>query len=376
MAAFRDRLVNSIHFFGLSIVFWTVVAILVSFQQSSLAAEEHLPFTFSGLLALNAVRYLTVALLTPPIFYLTSRWPASGSHVSRRVVGYVAGYGLFSVSFAFIRWCLYPSWDAASRTWASRTVAGLWTLSYVTFADVLLIYIGLVVAGHAYTYFLRNQKQEIERAKLLQVIAESELHALRAQIHPHFLFNTLHAISTLTSSDPKSARTMLVKLSDLLRTALRYGGSDLIALSGEVEFIESYLDIEKMRLGDRLEVSWKISPAVRESLVPQLILQPLVENAVVHGVACCRDGGWIKIEAEETVNTVWITVSNSVGGKSHPGTGFGIPNTRSRLKYLYADQACFDFSEISPGIVRAKVVIPKLRTCTPAQAEVQTVTPI
>ena len=125
----------------------------------------------------------------------------------------------------------------------------------------------------------------------------SDLQSLRTQLHAHFLFNALQGISTLTDSDPGRAKAMILKLSELLRAALRYGDSDLVALGEELKSIEHYLDLEGMRLGDRLQVRWNVQPETRRMLVPQLILQPLVENAIVHGIACCRGGGWIQITA-------------------------------------------------------------------------------
>jgi LytS/YehU family sensor histidine kinase len=122
-----------------------------------------------------------------------------------------------------------------------------------------------------------------------QALAESELQALKSQLQPQFLFNALHGISTLIEVDKARAREMVLKLSSLLRTVLQDGTADLIPLKEELKFAEAYLDIDKMRLGERLEIYWKIPADARQLLVPPLILQPLVENAIVHGAACARE---------------------------------------------------------------------------------------
>jgi two-component system, LytTR family, sensor kinase len=203
---------------------------------------------------------------------------------------------------------------------------------------------------------LRALAQEIERAELLQALMVSELHSLKTQLHAHFLFNALQGISTLTESDPCRAKAMILKLSGLLRAALRSDDSNLIALGEELKSIEDYLDLEEMRLGERLQVRWNVQPETRRMLVPQLILQPLVENAIVHGIACCREGGWIQITATRIEPNLKLIIRNSTSAKGPSGLGIGLENTRARLKRLYADEGDFSLA-IDP----AKVATATLR---------------
>src|SRR5258708_14615434 len=132
---------------------------------------------------------------------------------------------------------------------------------------------------------------------------------------------------------------MVLKVSNLLRTALQCASSDVISLDEELKFVDDYLGVEKMRLEDRLEVRWQIDPAARQLLVPKLTMQPLVENAIFHGVACCRGGGWIEISTRRVGGMLEIVIRNSVGAKRQAGMGLGLPNLKPHSKHLYENAA-------------------------------------
>jgi len=270
--------------------------LLVAWQQYSLQRKEHLAVILHDEVIVYGVRYLTVAVLTVPIFHIVSRWPVTVG-AARRLGAYVLGYIPFAIAFGFIRWCLAPPWMEETLTWGPRNLATLYELTYATFADVAALYLAVTLAAHAYSYFARNRRQEIERLELLQSLAQSELQSLKAQLQPHFLFNTLQGISTLIDTDTVTAQDMLRRLATLLRTTLNHGAIDLIPFREELDFVRSYLDLEGMRLGKRLRASWQISSNTHDAQIPQLLLQPLVENAIVHGIASARDGGWIELEA-------------------------------------------------------------------------------
>lgn len=205
---------------------------------------------------------------------------------------------------------------------------------------------------------LRAQAQEIESVELQQALMVSELQSLRTQLHAHFLFNALQGISTLTDSDPCRAKAMILKLSGLLRAALLYSASELIALGEEFKYVEGYLDLERMRLGDRLQVRWDVQPETRRMLVPQLILQPLVENAIIHGIACRREGGWIQITATRLEHILKLMIRNNTSAMSAPGSGIGLENTRARVKHLYADEGDFSFEIDAVKVATATLRFP------------------
>lgn len=182
------------------------------------------------------------------------------------------------------------------------------------------------------------------------------------QLQPHFLFNTLHGIATLVDGDPKDAKAMILKLSSLLRTVLDRDSSDLIPLKDELKFAREYLDLEKMRFGSRLKIDWLVAPDACRFLVPQMILQPLLENAIRHGVASTREGGWIEVSASARNGKLSVQVRNSVGGAASNGTGVGLRNVEARLKYLYSDEACVRLSVAEDHTATVSLTVPVLNS--------------
>lgn len=342
-----------------SIGFWMVLAILMTWQQHVIEGiEHHGSQTFFQSLLLRSIRFFTFGLLTPPIFNLVRRFPISRDKLIRRSVIYLLGAVPFVILYVCIRWSLAPAWDLHGQKFLPRSLEGFKGLFTGTLSDQVGVYIALVIAAHAYEYFNRSRNQELEQVELRQALAASELQTLKSQLHPHFLFNTLHGISTLMDTDRVQAKAMVVQLSNLLRAALQHGSADLISFDEEIEFLESYLDLEKMRLGNRLKVHWNLDPETFQMLVPQLILQPLVENAILHGISSCRKGGWVAIESEGRDKMIVIRIRNSVGGRTEGGMGLGLQNAKSRVKYLYSEEAKFSFELADDQIATATLVFP------------------
>lgn len=299
---------------------------------------------------------LVTALMTPPVFAIVHRYPIAKPIRVGRVTGYVLGSVLYIIACVCLDWILMPTWNSPAQRFEQRSLHGLLT-GFDAFAEIIWNYIIVVAAAHAYEYFKRARDQELE---LQQALATSELHALKSQLHPHFLFNTLQGISALIDKEKERAKTMVIKVSNLLRTALQCASSDVVSLDEEFKFVDDYLGVEKMRLEDRLEVRWQIDPAARQLLVPQLIMQPLVENAIFHGVACCRGGGWIEISSRRAGGMLEIRIRNSVGGKRQTGMGLGLPNVRARLKHLYEDEATVCFDQAEDGVATATLLLPAI----------------
>jgi two-component system LytT family sensor kinase len=344
--------------YGLSLGFWLVCSVLVSWQMLRERAQEHLQSVFSDLLLLYAVRYTSVALLTPPLFYLVKRWPITGRSM-RAATLYLLGYPLFCLVFALIRWTLLPPWMHETLSWGARSVDNLLRLSYDTFADLFLLYLGVLSAAHAYAYFLRSSQQELEGLEMRQSLVQSELQALRAQIQPHFLFNTLQGISTLIDTNRSMAQDMLAALAALLRTVVKHHSADLVPFRNEVRFLQAYLSLERMRLGPRLEVQWTIAEEAYGALIPQLLLQPLIENALVHGIEPARVGGWLRVDVRIDAARLQVTIENSIGGHSRRGFGVGLRSVRQRLKYLYGDDALLEFAlNTEEHTARARLEVP------------------
>jgi len=355
-----SRLQPIIRAYGLSIALWGALSLLTGWQYRIFDEQLNIPTSLSDMILLAESRGFAFAMLMPPIFYLARRYIGGARDRFRYVLIYCLGVGPFMLLYACIRWTVLPPWDTGLQQYVPRTSHGPLELIHSGFADQITMYIAIVVAAHAYQYFERFRNQEVEKSEFQRALAASELQALKMQLHPHFLFNTLHGISTLIGTDPAGAKAMVVKLSSLLRRTLEHSSSDLIPLREELKFAREYLDLEKMRLGARLTVDWLIGPDTEHTLVPQLILQPLVENAVRHGIACSRDGGWVQIMSQKRAGELELRIRNSVGGKRTAGMGVGLKNTDARLRYLYSDEAAFAFTEAEDHTATATIVLPAL----------------
>jgi two-component system, LytTR family, sensor kinase len=340
-----------------SLLIWLSLAPLGAAEDRVGYLDRGLYVSYWILLLANGAWLMTAALLTPPIFALVRRYPIAEHHRAGRVAGYILGSLPYLAVSACVRWVLLPPSNFATHQFAHRTLRSLVGNSHL-FAFQTWCYLAILVVAHAYHGFVRAKAQELERAELQQALAASELQMLKSQLHPHYLFNTLHGISALIDTDRGKAKASVLKLSSLLRASLEYGTSDLITFAEELKFVRSYLELEQMRLEDRLQVSWDVDLETRETLVPQLILQPLVENAIVHGISCCRQGGWIRIVSRKTDDRVELEIRNSVGGKSQEGLGLGHRNTTSRLKHLYANEGTFEFRIDPDGVAVATLSFP------------------
>ena len=344
-----------------SIGFWLAFAIVMSIQQefnNGRRTGSRLD-TFTLFLVM-AARYLACAPLTPPIFRFVRRFTVHRSNPIRGISVYVLGVVPFALAYTCIRWIIAPPWDSALQSFVPRSVHALGVTLYGSIGHEVSMYIMIVIAAHAYEYYERSRIEELERSELQEALAASELHVLKNQLHPHLLFNTLHGITTLIDSDPKLAKAMVLQLSSFLRSALKHGSADLVPLREEIKLVEAYLDIEKMRLGSRLELRWNLDPDTRDILVPQLVLQPLVENAILHGIASCREGGWLEISSSKIADQLELRIRNSVGGKRAGGMGVGHRNTRARLKNLYSEKARFSFALTKDQIATAVLTFPAL----------------
>jgi LytS/YehU family sensor histidine kinase len=225
-----------------------------------------------------------------------------------------------------------------------------------------MVYAAIVGVSHAIAYYHEAQEQKLKEAQLETRLMEAQLKTLQAQLHPHFLFNTLHAISTLIHRDPEAADRMISRLSDLLRITFDRSSDAKITVKEEIEFLQKYLDIEQTRFPDRLVVRVEVDPEVLDGEVPQMILQPLVENAIKHGIAPRTDRGHLQIVAGRNDETLWMEVRDN-GGGLHGGTlkklrtGVGLSNTRARLECLYPGTHRLEFNERHGGLA-VRIEIP------------------
>jgi len=344
-----------------SIAAWLSFAPVMAGQQEVLQAQQGSRVDFWHLLVVMGGWNLTSALLTPPMFAIVRRYPINRHARFWRIGAYVLGSIPFLITSVCTRWLILPPWDTATQQFTARSLHSF-ASHFRLFGNQLWDYIVILVAAHAYGYLTRVQTQELEQAELKRELTASELQSLKSQLHPHFLFNTLQGISALIDCDRERAKATVLRLSNLLRTALLHANSDLVTLDEELRFVQDYLEIEKMRLAERLDVRWAIAANTRQLFVPQMILQPLVQNAVAHGIACCREGGWVEIASRKTLGTMKLTIRNSLGGRNQPGLGLGLENARLRLRHLYGEEAMIAFEKNGDREAQTVLSVPALES--------------
>jgi LytS/YehU family sensor histidine kinase len=236
-------------------------------------------------------------------------------------------------------------------------------LFFLNFDWEMMTYWALVGVSYAHDYYRESQHQRVAAAQLQARLAEARLQALQSQLHPHFLFNTLHTISALMHRDTEAADAMLARLSDLLRLSLDRTGGQHVTVKEEIDFIQKYLEIERTRFGDRLEVRVNVDPDTLDAAVPNLLLQPLVENAIRHGIAQKVGGGLLDVRVAREGDALCLTVRDTGPGLpaatlSALNTGVGLTNTRSRLEELFPGRHRFEFHEPADGGLAVEIVIP------------------
>jgi LytS/YehU family sensor histidine kinase len=213
--------------------------------------------------------------------------------------------------------------------------------------------------SHALDYYGKYRERELRAAQLESGLTRAHLQLLKSQLHPHFLFNTLNAISSLIHTDVESADRVIARLGDLLRLALDDFGAQEAPLARELEVVRSYLEIEQARLGPRLKVRVHADPDVGEALTPTFLLQPLVENAIRHGVAPRAGPGRVDVRAWREHDRLCLEVRDDGPGISpEPGRGVGLSNTRARLQHLYGVEQRLDVRNDPCGGCVATVTMP------------------
>jgi two-component system, LytTR family, sensor histidine kinase AlgZ len=337
---------------ALYLLLWVPVAALLA---TLLARIGGLPAAAAaGLAFCLAAVYAFVCL---GVWYACRALPLTAAQVPRAVASHAFGALLTSGT-----WVTGGRLAAAAlgRLTGRGEVDALYAAQMpVLFAIGVLLYL-LAAAIHYLVLALAASREAERRALELRALArEAELRALRAQIDPHFLFNSLNAVSALTTSDPAAARAMCLELSDFLRATLQVGARERIPLADELALVRSFLTVEKTRFGARLTVEERVEDAARACPVPPLLLQPLVENAVRHGIAHLVDGGAIRLAASVADGRLRLAVDNPADPERPRGraAGVGLANVRARLQALYGPAARCETAE-RDGRYRVEISLP------------------
>ena len=335
--------------------FLGVFSTLQSYRLSVLTVKDPTDIMLGRLFVLNLAYWYVPAGVTSLIFRLAHRFRFDGGNWLRALAVHGAAAGLFSfvhlAGMVGVRAVLWGSYKPAALSWPSFLQR-----QYLTNLDwALMTYSAIVGLSYAVAYYRESQARAVIAAQLETRLVEARLKTLEAELHPHFLFNTLHAISTLVHSNPDAADRMISRLSDLLRITFDRSGAARVPLQEEIEFLQKYLEIEQTRFHDRLTVTYAMDPETLDAEVPRLILQPLVENAIKHGISKRIGPGTIRIESARAGDALCLEVCDNgagmaAGAPDRPGAGVGLSNTRARLSCLYGDAQSLDFSEGADGL--------------------------
>jgi two-component system LytT family sensor kinase len=341
---------------ALSFLFWTIYAIIDS--AGSLAFIEltgQKPVLRNVIIWNFSEAYIWV-LFTPLIYAITLRY-SFARESWRRSLAVQMGMSVLSVTTA--AWILLRLTDVLR--WGDISTPFYTRLLGLALQDLPRYFVTAAVA-QIVAYYGTLREREAESASLEARLAQAQLEILRAQMEPHFLFNTLNSIATLTRKNPASAEEMTLQLATLLRTSLDCAGSQEVPLRQELEFLQPYLEIQQTRFRDRLTIRLNVDADILSASVPSLILQPLVENAIRHGIAKSAAPGYLGISARRENGSVRIEISdNGIGMRKLPeqeGEGFGLRNTRARLRQLYGNRQEFRIEGGPDGGCRVTLAIP------------------
>jgi two-component system, LytTR family, sensor kinase len=302
--------------------------------------------------------WLFLGALTPITYYLGQRFPLRRGAWRKAMAVHVAGALTLCLGWASLGILLgvvlqrFPAQGDLPRDLLS------WVLRSVPWS--VFMYFTVLGCVYAFAYFLEAREREAQAARLAAQLAEARLGALRMQLHPHFLFNSLNAVTVLVrEQNTQAASRMLELLSDVLRQALRADQPQEITISEELQFIERYLAIEQVRFSDRLRVEWSIDDHARSALVPGFVLQPIVENAIKHGIAKRADAGRLEIAARIVGGHLELSIrDDGVGMPPAQVEGVGLSNTRERLRTMYGNDASLTIEARAGGGTEVVLVLP------------------
>jgi two-component sensor histidine kinase len=341
---------------------WTFVSFLFVPQTYIIAQGRPSPFTTFEALAANLHMFWSWVPLTPVVLALGTHLPLEKPRIARNLLllclcaPAITFVHLLIVS-ASNNLLLIKVWSRAAPATPAKYAAGL-------AATDIVIFWGTLGVGQAFNYFRKYKDREAS-------LAQSQLQLMKMQLQPHFLFNTLNAISELVYDNPAAADQSITQLSELLRLSLKSGKTQEVPLNEELEFLDRYINIQRILLQERLHVRFNIDTEARVALVPNMILQPLVENAIRHGIGPRGSGGNIEVNAMKDGDLLILEVADDGVGydmgfdlatHTGAGTGLGLSNTRLRLRHLHGASHRFDLAKSATGGLNVRISFPFRRS--------------
>jgi two-component system LytT family sensor kinase len=336
---------------------WTFIGFFFSTQvYLVINVIEHMPFSFVKAIRSTLPDWYTWAAFSLIIVKICDRL----RHVSTKRA--LLLHSLASIAFGIVHIVIGVSFLYGFELLSGNHVSWIAKFKFNLlwyFHWNVLIYWAIVAANYAGYYYRSDQERKMTAAQLEAQLAQAQLTALKMQLHPHFLFNTLNSISVLINKDVQSAKKMLVRLADFLRLTLANSGEEEVPLQTELEFLKTYLEIEKVRFQDRLTVDMEIQPETMHLLIPNLILQPIVENAIRHGIAPRSAAGIIRIRAVRENGMLQVKIEdNGPGVSAISAEGIGLSNIRARLQQHYATNFLLSLDNRPEGGLSVLLEIP------------------
>ena len=341
-----------------------LVFIAATFVGLYFASQAHLSPAFSGMvpwsaaLEVNLTYYYLWALSVPLVIAIIRRFPFderrwAGPLIAHLVASAVISAMIIIVAEVILKYVIGLRIDPILQT-IGFSLGINFHSNVPTYWMIVLVYL-------SFQYYARFRDRELRASQLETRLSEARLDALKMQLRPHFLFNTLNSISSLMYVDVEAADAMITRLGDFLRLTIDSDHQQLIPLRQELEFVRRYLDIEKIRFEDRLRIAYEVDPRLLDALVPSLVLQPLVENAIHHAIAPREEGGRIAVRASESGGTLTLNVDDDGPGlhaQPPERVRVGLGTTRARLEQLYADRQELRFSDSAQGGLEVAALIP------------------
>jgi len=334
----------------------TIIALLYSIERYFYSRLVGDPISLTELVPAELVFTYAWALLTPPVMYVARRYPVWGEQPAKNwlvqigaMLGFVVAHNaIFTLALT-----------ALDRTVALSSIPKIFGQSLLAWTVLdALVFCVIVVIHHAVVYYRVSKDRAIRASQLEARLAQTQLQMLRMQLQPHFLFNTLHSISALMHKDVRRADSMVAALSDLLRMSLQNIGAQEVPLQSELEFLQRYVEIMSLRFGDRLRVTIDVDPETRDARVPNLFLQPLVENSFRHGFGDLGHGAISISVRRDGDMLVCDIVDDGRGLRAGHKEGVGLASTRQRLAHLYGDQHLFSLRGAPGEGVHVTMAIP------------------
>jgi two-component system, LytTR family, sensor kinase len=364
--------------FAQHFLLWTVVALLFAMQWYSYDATYGHPHPVSAYVGWNMEQWYAWLFVAPLVLKLAAKRPIDPRRPQRALALHLLASVLFALLALFVQSVIAYLHELISPTPRNIFKALHDNFSFLLRKDVAMgVITNWALTGLAQTlhFYKENSNRQVRESQLERQLAQAQLQVLQMQLHPHFLFNTLHAIGTLIHEDPESAEKMLLDLSSLLRVFLEHESSQQISLRRELHLVDLYLSIQKIRFRDRLTVHTRIDPATLDCSIPSLILQPLVENAIVHGIAKNPGDDTIEIKTSRHSGRLVVEISNSNSSLpsemrlDHSGWGVGLSNTSQRLTQVYNGSSSLSLQALSPRGVVCSIAIPFEKSASISSSE-------